>query len=132
MDEVRIHSGSRIKLKRVEEGALPQDFLERLREYAHKEERIEAIFMFALQSEGREDQLSMAVAVKTGLFAKPEEVFLQIVDEVQMLLPEELPMNLYRFGASEFLARYCASNLEPVFLRSASWLDKQRKKLGKS
>ncbi len=129
MEEVRIHSGSRIKLKRVDESALPRDFVVQLREYAHKEERIEAVFLFALQSEDREEQLSMAIALKSGFFAKNDETFLQVVDEVQMLLPAELPMNLYRFGAAEQLARYCAHSVEPLYLRRSAWLEKQRKKL---
>jgi hypothetical protein len=41
-----------------------------------------------------------------------------------------MPINLYRFGASEFLAKYCLDNLEPIFVRTPNWLDKQRKKLG--
>ena len=131
MEEVKIHSGSRIKLKKVDESALPQEFLGRLREYAAGDETIDAIFMFALQSEGRDEQLSMAVAMKGGLFANKDESFLQVVDVIQVLLPEDLPMNLYRFGASEFLARYCAHNIEPLFLRNPVWLDKQRKKLAK-
>jgi hypothetical protein len=131
VEEVKIHSGSRIKLKKVDESALPQDFLARLRDYAAGDETVEAIFMFALQSEGREEQVSMAVAMKGGLFSKQDESFLQVVDVIQVLLPEELPMNLYRFGASEFLARYCAHNVEPLFLRNPTWLDKQRKKLAK-
>ena len=130
MEEVRIHSGSRVKLKRIDEGGLPREFLERLKEYAHKEERIEAVFTFALQSEGREEQVSLAVAMKSKLFGNPDEDFLQVVDEIQMLLPEDLAVNLYRFGASDLLARYCAHQLEPLYLRSAAWLDKQRKKLG--
>jgi hypothetical protein len=131
VEEVKIHTGSRVKLKRVEESALPQDFLARLRDYAAGDQSVEAIFLFALQSEGRDEQLSMAVAMKSGLFAKQDEGFLRVVDVIQVLLPEELPMNLYRFGASEFLARYCAHNVEPIFLRNPSWLEKQRKKLAK-
>ena len=128
MDEVKYRSGSRIKLHRLAEGCIPEDFISRLQEYAHKEERIQAIYFFALQPEGQDEQPSMAVAIKTGLFSKTEEAFLQIVDEVQIMLPEDLSLNLYRFGASDFLARYCLKNLEPIYLRSASWLDKQSKK----
>jgi hypothetical protein len=132
VEEVRIHSGSRIKLKRVDADRLPRDFVERLREYAHREERIQAIYVFALEPEGQAEQVSVALAIKSGLFAKKDESFLQVVDEIQMLLPEDLPINLYRFGASEFLARYCLSHLEALYLRSASWEAKQRKKLGKT
>ena len=130
MDEVKYRSGSRIKLHRLDENVVPADFIARLREYAHKEERVQAIYLFALRPEGQEEQPSLAVAIKTGLFSKTDEAFLQVVDEIQLMLPEELSLNLYRFGASEFLARYCAHHLEPVYLRSAAWLDKQRKKLG--
>jgi len=129
VEEVKIHSGSRVKLKRIDEGGLPHEFLDRLRDYAHKEERIEAVFAFALQSEGREEQVSLAVAIRAKIFGKPDEDFLQVVDEIQMLLPEDLAINLYRFGASDLLARYCAHHVEPLYLRSAAWLEKQRKKL---
>lgn len=129
MDEVKIHSGTRVKLKHIEEIVLPQDFILRLKEYAHKDERILAVFFFALQPESQPEQPSMAIAIKSGLFSKGDEVFLQVVDEIQLLLPEDLSLNLYRFGASEFLAKYCLKDLEPVYLRSAGWLDKQKKKL---
>lgn len=128
MDEVKHHSGSRIKLHPLDEGAVPQDFAIRLKEYAHKEERIQAIYFFALEPEDQPEQPSMAVAIKSGLFAKADEAFLQVVDEIQIMLPDDLSLNLYRFGASDFLARYCLKNLEPVYLRSTAWLDKQSKK----
>jgi len=129
VEEIKIHSGSRIKLKRIDEGHLPPDFITRLKEYAHKEERIQAIYVFALQPEAQPEQASMALAIKSGLFAKKDESFLHVVDEIQLMLPEDLPINLYRFGASEFLARYCLKSLEPVYLRSTAWQEKQRKKL---
>ena len=128
VEEVRIHTGSRVKLKRIDEGGLPRDFVERLREFAHKEERIDAVYAFLLQSEGREEQLSLAVAIRSKLFGKPDEDFLKVVDEIQMLLPEDLAVNLYRFGASDFLARYCTHHVEPLYLRSTTWLEKQRKR----
>jgi hypothetical protein len=128
LEEVKIHSGSRIRLKRIHEGSLPEEFVARVREYAHKEERIQAVFVFALQAEGQPEQPSMAIALKTGFLAKKDEVFLEIVDELQLMLPDDLSVNLYRFGASDFLAGYCVANVEPMYLRTAHWLEKQRKK----
>ena len=128
MEEVKIHSGSRIRLKRIDEGSLPEEFVTRVREYAHKEERILAVYVFALQAEGQPEQPSMAIALRTGFLAKKDEAFLQIVDELQLMLPDDLSVNLYRFGASDFLASYCVNNVEPLYLRNAAWLEKQRKK----
>lgn len=129
LDEVKIHTGTRIKLKHVDEGILPGDFLLKLREFAHKDERVLAIFFFALQAGEGSEQPSMAVACKSGLFKrKQEEDFLAVVDEIQLILPEDLAINLYRFGASDFLAKYCVENLEPLYLRTESWLTKQHKK----
>ena len=130
MEEVRIHTGARVKLKKVDESSLPEDFLARIREYAHGDTRIQAVFIFSLHSEGQEAQTSIALAIKSGLFSAKNEDFLQIVDEVQLLLPEDLAVNLYRYGISEMLTRYCASQVEPTYLRSASWLKKQQKKYG--
>jgi hypothetical protein len=129
VEQVKIHSGTRVKLKRVAEGALPVDFLGRLHDHAQKDERILAIFIFLVQPEAQPEQPSMAVAIKTGVFEKADDVFLRLVDEIQPLLPEDMALNMYRYGASELLTKYCASSVEPVFLRSASWLDKQRKRL---
>ena len=130
MEEVKIHTGTRIKLKRVDESALPEDFLARLREFAHSDKRILAVFIFALHSEGHEAQTSIALAIKSRLFSAKNEDFLRIVDEVQLLLPEDLAVNLYRYGTSEMLAQYCASTVQPTYLRTASWLKKQKKKYG--
>ena len=130
MDEVKIHSGTRIRLKKIQEDSLPPGFVERLREYAHKEERILAVFVFAVQAEDQDEQPSMAVAVKSGLFDKKDEGFLQIVSEIQFMLPEDFAVNLYRFGTPEVLATYCVKNVEPLYLRSATWLEKQKKKYG--
>jgi len=128
VDEVRIHTGSRVRLSKLDEGTLPGEFLTQIREYAHKDEAVQAIFMFSLETEGQSAQPSMAIALKSTLFGKKDESFLGVVDEIQLLLPEDLSLNLYRFGASDFLARYCASELEPIYLRSVAWLDKQKKK----
>ncbi len=130
MDEVKIRSGTRVKLKHVDPDDLPTAFLERLRKFAHADERILAVWFFAIQAETKAEQPSVAIAVKSGsLFARKDDAFLQIVDEVQMMLPEDLAVNIYRFGSSELLARYCLENVEPLYLRSSAWLDKQRKKL---
>lgn len=131
VDEVKIHSGTRIKLKHFDEEYLPAEFLNKLQEYAHKEERIQAVYFFAVQPEGQPEQPSMAVAVKSGLFSKGEESFLQVVDEIQLMLPDHLALNLYRFGASDFLASYCLDSLEPLYLRSAAWAQKQKRKYSK-
>jgi hypothetical protein len=128
VEQVKIHTGTRVKLKHIDEDALPQGFLLKLKEYAHQHTRVQALYVFAIEPEAQVEQPSMAVAVKSGLFGKEEQSFLEVVDEVRLLLPEELSLNLYRFGASETLARYCVDNLEPVYLRSAAWLEKQRKR----
>lgn len=128
MEEVKIHSGSRIRLKRVADNVIPAAFLERLLEYAQTDDRVEAIYVFALQPEEQDEQPCLTVAVKSGFFSKGDESFLQVVSEIQNMLPEDLAINLYRFGASDFLASYCVKNLEPLFLRHPGWLDKQRKK----
>lgn len=128
MEEVKIHSGTRVKLKHIDEDVLPIEFVTRLKEFAHKDERIMAVYFFAIQAEAQTEQPSMAIALKAPLFGKSDESFLHVVDEIQMLLPDDLAINLYRFGASDFLARYCVENLEPVYLRASAWLDKQRKR----
>jgi hypothetical protein len=128
VEEVRIHTGSRIRLSQLEEDVLPHEFVARLKEYAHQEEQIQAIFMFTLQTESQTAQASMAVALKTGLFSKKDESFLRVVDEIQLMLPDDLSLNLYRFGASDFLAKYCVHNIEPLYLRTEAWLVKHRKK----
>jgi hypothetical protein len=128
VEEVRIHSGTRVKLKHVEENALPREFVLRLKEYAHKEERIQAVYFFAIEPGEQPEQPSIAVALRSGFFSKVDDAFLQIVDEIQLMLPEDLSVNLYRFGASDFLASYCTQSLEPIYLRSQAWLIKQSKK----
>jgi hypothetical protein len=128
MDETKIHSGTRIKLKKLPETALPQDFLTPLREFAHGKTVIQAVFLFSLQKENQNPQACMAIALKSGFFSSGNEEFLNIVDEVQLLLPEDLSLNLYRFETSDMLASYCAHSVEPLYLRSSAWLEKQRKK----
>lgn len=132
MEEVKLHTGTRIKLKQYDERQLPAGFLARLREFAHQDTRIQAVYVFAVQPDDQPPQPSMAIALKSGLFDRRDEGFLQIVDEIQLMLPDELSLNLYRFGASDLLARYCVDSVEPVYLRSAAWVDKQRKRLAKA
>lgn len=129
MEQVKLHTGTRVKLKQYDEHELPAAFLGRLREFAHHDTRIQAVYVFAVQPDEQEPQPSMAIALKTGLFDRRDESFLQIVDEIQLMLPANLPLNLYRFGASDLLARYCVESVEPVYVRSTAWLDKQRKRL---
>jgi hypothetical protein len=128
MDQTKIHTGTRIKLKKIDETALSKDFLARIRDFAHGESEIQAVFLFSLQQEAEIPQPSMVIAIKSGFFSKGNEEFLNIVDEIQLILPEDLSLNLYRFEASDVVARYCANSVEPLYLRSAAWLKKQRKK----
>ncbi len=131
MEQVRIHTGTHVKLKHVDETTLPQGFLSQLREFIHKQVAIEAVYLFAMQPEDQELQVCIALGMKKSMFGKKDEEFFRIVDEIQLLLPEELAINLYRFGSSEFLARYCLKSLDPIYLRSSAWLDKQIKRYAK-
>lgn len=128
MDETKIHTGTRIKLKQISRDEIPAAFVQQITEFAHNESRILAVFLFGLQQGDDEIQPSMVIAIKTGLFSSGHEAFLNIVDEVQLRLPEDLALNLYRFDSSEVLARYCANSVEPLYLRTTGWLDKQKKK----
>ncbi len=128
MDQTKIHTGTRIKLKKIDETALPEDFLARIREFAHGGSTVQAVFLFSLQQESEVLQPSMVIAIKSGFFSKGNEEFLNIVDEIQLMLPEDLSLNLYRFEASDVVARYCATSVEPLYLRDSTWLEKQRKK----
>ena len=132
MDQTKIHTGTRIKLKKIDESALPEDFLARVREFAHGEASIQAVFLFALQQEAGAPQPSMVIAIKSRFFSKGNEEFLNIVDEIQMLLPDELSLNLYRFESSDVVARYCAHSVEPLYLRSTAWLKKQRREFAEA
>ena len=128
MDRTKIHTGARIKLKKIDETALSVDFLARIRDFAHGGSEIQAVFLFSIQQEAEVPQPSMVIAIKSGFFSKGNEEFLNIVEEIQMMLPEDLSLNLYRFEASDVVARYCAHSVEPLYLRSTAWLEKQRKK----
>jgi hypothetical protein len=131
-DNATIHSGTRVKLKHVDESALPADFLTRLREMAHHDERFEAVYLCAVETDDRGEQLCLVIAVRSGLLGKPDDRFLEVVEELRLILPPGLGFNIYRFGASPVLARYCVESLEPIHLRSAAWLEKERKRLVKS
>lgn len=128
MEEVSIKSGSQIKLKRVDDSDLPVELVTSLQELAHREESVEAIYLFAIQPHQEDEQISVAVAIKHGLFRKPDEEFLRLVGEIQILLPEDFPVNLYRLESSPPVARYCLENVEPIYLRSTTWRDKMLKK----
>ena len=41
MDKTKIHTGTRIKLKKIDENVFPGDFLARIREFAHGEKIIQ-------------------------------------------------------------------------------------------
>ena len=128
MDEVKIHSGTRVKMKKLDEDTLSPDFYTSLREFALKQESVEAVYLFALQPEGQEEQICLALAIRKTFFGKQDEEFLRLVDEVQLLLPSDLSLNLYRFGASDLLARFCLESLEPAYVSGPNWLGKQVKK----
>jgi len=128
MDETKIHTGTRIKLRKIDDNVLPGDFLARIREFSHGEKIIQGVFLFSLQQGEENAQPSMVIAIKSGLFSSGNEEFLNIVDEIQLMLPEDLAINLYRFEASDLVARYCTQSVEPLYLRSNAWIEKQRKK----
>ena len=128
VDEVRIHSGTHVKLRQLGTGEVPENFLDRLREFAHGERQVEAIYVFGLQPEYHEEHVALVLALKGGLFSDKSEEFLRIVDEIQMLLPPDLSINVYRFGASELISGYCLQTVDPVYLRSADWVERQRRK----
>ncbi len=128
MDEVRIHSGTHVKLRQLGPGEVPDSFLKRLQEFAHGEKQIEAIYVFGIQPEYQDEHVALVLALKGGFFSDKSEEFLRIVDEIQMLLPPELSINVYRFGASELISGFCLQTVEPVYLRSAEWEERQKKK----
>jgi hypothetical protein len=130
MEEVKIHSGTRVKLKRINETHLEPDFLERLRDFAHRQEEIEAVFLFAIEAEGAQEHPAMAIAMREHWLSRKSEEFLRLVDEIQLLLPADFAVNVYRFDASDIIAHYCLDNLQPLYLRSEPWLKRQKKKLG--
>jgi len=131
LDEVRIHTGTQIKLKRVDEESVPAAFLERLRELAHREEAVQAVYLFAIEIPERGEQLSLALGFSKSIFHRKDDEFLRVVGEIQLLLPEDMPINLYRLESSPPVARYCLGELEPVYLRSAAWRDKMLRKVSR-
>ncbi len=128
MEQIKIRSGTRVKLKHIQEDDLPLEFLSKLRDFSHKNEKIQAVYVFVIQTDTSAEQVSIAIAVKKPVLGRGDDDFLRIVDEIQLMLPADLPVNLYRFGASETLANYCLDSLEPLYLRSTTWVDRQRKK----
>ena len=130
MEKVTIHSGTQIRLKRVREETVPKPFLDRLRAFAHREESIQALYLFALEIPGRGEQISIALGLGKSLFRRRDDEFMRLVSEIQLMLPEDFPVNLYRLEASPQVGRYCLANLEPVYLRSAAWRDRMLRKLG--
>ncbi len=129
MDEVKIHTGTRVKLKRLDEATMPQAFLEKLRQLIHKEELIQVVYLFALEAAGEPKQASLAVGLKSGILSRNDHEFRRIVDEIQLLLPPEVALKIYRLDAAPLIAQYCYDTLQPLYLRSAAWLEKQRRSL---
>ncbi len=128
VDEVRLHTGTRVRLSTLETDDLPADFTDRLRRFAAADEHIEAVFGFRLQADDRDPQPSLAIAIRGAWPGRPDEAFIGVVERLQHHLPDDASLNLYRFGASDLLARYCIERVEPLYLRTPSWLDRQRRK----
>ena len=124
---MRIHTGTRVRLSPLEDGDLPTGFAVELRRFAASDERIEAVFGFRLRTEDREPQPSLAIAIRSAWLRRQDEAFIGVVEQLQGELPEDASLNLYRFGASDLLARYCLERLEPLYVRNASWLARQRR-----
>jgi hypothetical protein len=128
MDEVKIRSGTRVRLSRLEDGDLSDRFAAALQRYAASDERIEAVFGFRLQADDREPQPSLAIAIRGGWRQRKDETFINVVEQLQHEVPEDASLNLYRFGASQLLASFCLEHLDPLYVRSAGWLERQRRK----
>jgi len=128
MDEIRIHSGTQVKLRRLEDGEVPGAFLRELEDLASRERQIEAVYLFGMQPENEEERLALVLALRGGIFSNKSEEFLRLVHEVEAILPSELSINLYRFGSSQLIAGYCLQTLDPVFLRSPDWVEKQARR----
>ena len=129
MDETRIRSGTRVKLRRVDTTGLPTTFLDGLRNLAEGDGRIVAIFLFAVEPEGQDSQLSLALALKSRPLGRKDEDFLHLVENISAILPEDLGVNLYRYGSTEQLASFCAHSLDPLYVADETWLVRQRARL---
>jgi hypothetical protein len=129
MEETRIRSGTRVKLKRVDAENLPRRFLDDLVHLASSDARVVAVFLFALEPEGLPAQLSLALALKSRAFGKKDEDFLRLVEDIRGILPEDLGVNLYRYGSTEQLASFCAHSLEPLYVAHPQWIAGQRARL---
>lgn len=127
MDQVKIHTGTRIKLKRLEPGTLPADFEGRLQELLHGAELVQAAFVFVLETPEAPEQASLALGLKGGILSRGDAELRRIVEEIQLLLPPELPLKVFRLDASPVVRRYCLEQLEPLYLRSYAWLAKERR-----
>jgi len=124
-EEIRIHSGTQIKLRRLEVEEIPSDFLQRLMELAHRQRQVEAVYLFGMQPKDDQERIALVLALRGGIFSNKSEDFLRLVEEIQTFLPADLSINVYRFGSSQLIAGYCLQTLEPVYLRSADWVKKQ-------
>lgn len=129
MDEIRIHTGTRVKLKRLAESALPAGFLDKLQQLIHHEKLVQVVYLFALEAAGEPEQASLAIGLKSKLLVRSDNELRRLVDEIQLLLPDDVGLKVYRLDASPLIAQYCYDNLQPLYLRSASWLEKQRRAL---
>jgi len=127
-EEVQIHTGTQVKLKLLEKDQIPATFLRQLQELGHRERQVEAVYVFGIQPENEEERIALVLAIRGGLFSNRSEEFLRLVEEIQISLPPDLPINVYRFGSSHLVAAFCLQTLEPVYLRSADWVRKQRKR----
>ena len=128
VEEGQIHTGTQVKLKRLEHDQIPAGFLKHLQDLGHRERQVEAIYVFGIQPQGEEERMALVLALRSGLFSNKSEEFLRIVEEIQIFLPPDLPVNVYRFGSSHLVAAFCLQTLEPVYLSSAEWVRKQRKR----
>jgi len=128
VDEIRIHSGTQVRLRGLRDDELPASFLQNLQELARRERQVEAVYLFGMQPEDEEERVALVLALRGGLFSNKSEEFLRLVDTIGQLLPSDLSINVYRFGASQLIAGYCLQTLDPVFLRSPDWVEKQRRR----
>lgn len=128
VDEIRIHSGTQVRLRGLRDDELPASFLQNLQELARRERQVEAVYLFGMQPEDEEERVAMVLALRGGIFSNKSEEFLRLVNTIGQLLPSDLSINVYRFGASQLIAGYCLQTLDPVFLRSPNWVEKQRRR----
>ena len=128
VDEIRIHSGTQIRLRRLEPDEVPGTFLRQLEELARRQRQVEAIYVFGMQPEDDEERIALVLALRGGMFSNRSEEFLRLVDEIEGFLPDDLSINVYRFGSSQLIAGYCLQTLDPVYLRSPDWVERQARR----